>query len=207
MNYGELKTLVEAYLHRNDLTSYLDTFLSLAQTRVFRDVKAPEFETRATMDLIAGDRYIPTPSDMKTLLNVQIDTETGRKVLLPLSRVQMDSRFATVTTDTPYNYAIYGDQIELQPTPGEDLTIEIIYQYRPALMTENTDENDLLTRNPNIFIYAAMLEATPFIQGDERVGMWREYYEAELVQLNTEADDRELSGGPLQIMKLGVSTP
>lgn len=207
MNYGDLKTLIRNYLHRTDLDTFLPTFVEMAQARINRDVDVPEFETLATVEMVSGDRFISLPSDCKRLINVQISVASGRKILTPLSSAQMDAMYADIPQGEPSNYAIYGNQIEVQPTPGDAYTMEIIYQYRPALFSNDSDTNALMDRCPNIYVYAAMLEAEPFRHGEERSEMWKQYYDAEVATLNEEAEDLKFSGGPIQILNLGVSTP
>ncbi len=207
MNYGELKTLIEGYLHRTDQTANLATFITLAQARVNRDLRVPEMESRATLTLASGDRFVTLPSDYRKMLNVQVAISGGRQLVLPMSLAQMDVEHSILGSGTPRNYSVLGDQLELQPAPGESLEIEIVYQYRLAAFSADADTNDILTDSPNIYVYAAMMEASPFVQADERMPMWHEMYKEERDRLNEEAEDRELSGGPLQILKMGVSTP
>lgn len=207
MNYGTLKTLVTSYLHRTDLETLIPTFIEMAQARINRDVLVPEFVSLATVAVVSGDRFVALPSDIKSLVNIQVSTASGRKAILPLSSLQMDTMYADVESGSPCNYSIYGNQIELQPTPDGDYTLEVLYNYRPELFSADEDTNDLMDRCPNIYVYATMLEAEPFRHGEERSQMWQQYYEAEVNKLNEEAEDLKFSGGPLQIINLGVSTP
>lgn len=207
MNYGELKTLLTSYLHRTDLADQVPTFIAMAQARINRDVMIQDFTSLATVSITSGDRFVALPDDCKSLINVQITTSSGRKALLPLSSVQMDTLYKDVYSGQPCNYAVYGKQIELQPTPETDYTLEVLYNYRPTLFSADADTNDLLDRCPNIYVYAAMVEAEPFRHGEERSQMWESYYQAEVDKLNEEAEDLRFSGGPLQIYNLGVDTP
>lgn len=210
MNYGELKALLDGqngYLHRSDLTATIPSFITLAHARVNRDLNIPELESRATADVTAGDRYIALPDDVFFLRNIQISIAGGRQLLMQLSPAQMDVLNSQIVSGEPTSYALYGNQIELQPTPESSATLEIVYQYRLAALSADTDTNDILTNYPNIYVYATMLEATPFIQADERAGMWHEYYKEERDRINDIGEDRRLSGSPLQIYNLGTSTP
>ena len=43
--YANLKTEIANYLNRTDLTSYLDTFIDLAEARHARDLRVREMES------------------------------------------------------------------------------------------------------------------------------------------------------------------
>lgn len=207
MNYGELKTLFREYINRADLDDRLGTFLTMAQARINRDVEAIEMEARATYTTVAGERYITLPTDYRRLRNIQIATSGGRKSLRQLTPEQMDRIHGEVTSGEPADYAVYGNQFEIQPTPPEGTAIEIVYLYRLPIMSADADTNPLLDRNPNVYIYAAMLEVTPFLEADKRLTTWREFYEAELSALNSEAEEARFSGAPLQILPMGICLP
>jgi hypothetical protein len=209
-NYGELKAEMDGsygYSHRTDLTDKWPLFIQLAQSRINRDLDDYAMETRATYTVPAGQRYTTLPTDMRVLLNIQAAISGGRKPLLPLSQEQMDTLWSFVDTGTPENYSITGDQFELQPTPGEDTEIEIYYRYRLTQFVDDTDTNAILTKYPNIYVYATLIEYAMWGQGDERLPVFERAYAAEVEGINEEADERRQSGGSLQIYQLGTSTP
>jgi len=205
MNYGELKTLIAGYLHRADQTDNIITFITLAQARVNRDLDVPEMVSRTTQSV--RTRYVTLPADLRRLMDVQIAVRGGRKSLMPMSASQMDTEHGQVVSGEPNNYCIRGKEIELQPTPDSAHTLELLYLHRLAALSADSATNDILTDNPNIYVYASMIEASPFIHADERMPVWKDLYKEEVSRLNEEAEDRALSGGPLQIMQLGTSTP
>jgi hypothetical protein len=205
MNFGELKDLVKSYLHRTDLDANIPHFVTMAQARINRDLNVHEMETRAIIDTVSGNRYISLPAGMKALLSVHLVTSSGREPLQVLSPSQMAMRSGTV--GQPWWYSAYNDSLELSPAPDDIYSVEITYRGAFPLFVADADTNDLLNRNFSIFVYASMLEASPFIHADERVPTWKAYYEAEVIQLNDEAENRASSGGPMQILSLGGSTP
>jgi hypothetical protein len=61
------------------------------------------------------------------------------------------------------------------------------------LSTSNTT-NWLLTSNPDIYLYGALLQAAPYLQDDARIQTWATLYERALNDSQT-ADDRGASSG------------
>lgn len=207
MDYQTLKSTLTSYLHRSDLEDMIPTFVTMAESRVNRDVKLIEMEVRATTTVSSGTNRIPLPDDFQELYNIQVNGDDGKTVMEQLSLVQMDVIYQDATTGTPIHYARTGLTLEIQPVPGEDVELEIIYRKRFDSLSEDSDTNDLLENDPSIYVYAAMLEASPFIQADERVPLWKEYYIAEVDGLNARAESQRFSGAPLQIRNLGMETP
>ncbi|MCK5132060.1 MAG: hypothetical protein KAR40_07920 [Candidatus Sabulitectum sp.] len=206
-NYGTLKDELAKYVHRTDLTSDWPMFIQLGQSRINSDLDDYAMETRASYTIPAGQRYTTLPADMRKLMNVQVAVGGGRKAILPLSQEQMDTIWSFVDTGTPENYSLTGDQMEVQPTPGEDTEMEIFYQYRLTSFVDDTDTNDILDKFPNIYVYSALIEWAIWAQADERVPVFQKAYAAEVGRINEEAEERRQSGGSLQIYQLGTSTP
>lgn len=204
-NYGELKTAIEGYLHRTDVADQTVDFITMAQARVNHDLEILEMVERTTQSV--STRFVTLPTDVRQLLDVQMEISGGRKSLMPMSAAQMNTEHTNLISGEPNNYCIRGDELELQPAPGQAYTLELLYLYRFAMFSANADTNWLLTNHPNIYVYATMMEACIWIQGDERLKVFTTAYDAEVSKLNEQAEDMALSGGPLQIMQLGTSTP
>lgn len=206
-DYGTLKTKVEDYTHRSDLTDEIPSFIQLAESRINSDLEDFAMESRASYTILSGSRFVTLPSDMRKLMNVQVAVSGGIRPLLPLSLIQMDALHPNLISGTPDHYNIIGDQMEIRDIVGEDTDMEIYYQYRLAGFSDDTDTNDILDKYPNIYLYAALMEWLLFVQGDERMKIFTDAYTAEVIRINDEAEDRKLSGGPIQIINLGTSTP
>jgi hypothetical protein len=210
-DYGTLKAAFTGeygYFHRGDIDGMIPVFIQMAQARINRDlIDNPDMITLATVDIVAGDRIIALPTDIKKLLNIQVSTSGGRKALLQLTPHQMDEMYADTESGSPLHYAIYGKQIEVQPVTDGDATLEILYQYKLAEFSADTDTDALLTSNPMIYIYAVMLEYFFYSQADERMAVVQKLYDVELDSINTASEDLRYSGAPLQIISLGGSTP
>jgi hypothetical protein len=206
-NYGTLKTAVEGYTHRSDLTEDIPSFIQLAESRINTDLDDDSMESRASYTILAGSRFVTLPLDMRKLMNVQIAVSGGVKAILPLSLLQMDALHPNLIAGVPDHYAITGSEMEVRDIVGEDTDMEIFYQYRLTGFSDDEDTNDILVKYPNIYLYAALMEWLLFVQGDERMKVFTDAYRAEVTRINDEAEDRKMSGGPIQIINLGVSTP
>lgn len=94
-------------------------------------------------------------------------------------------------TGAPRFYADYGfTHWLIVPTPGEDYPIEIAY-YQLAQLLDDSNQTNWLTENaPDLLLYAALLEATPFLKNDERIATWQNMYDRAAQAYKSEDDAR-----------------
>jgi hypothetical protein len=63
------------------------------------------------------------------------------------------------------------------PTPDAAYPAELVYYEEPALLDNSNQTNFITQYMPNLLLYAALLEATPFLKNDERIGVWQAQYD------------------------------
>ena len=206
MDYGTLKTTLASYLHRDDLTATIPTFITLAQARMSHDLDLTSMHAVDTLTVTAATNEVTLPVDFLEMLSLRIPDEGGYRLLQQRSLAGnsqvLDNGGAT---GEPVFYARYGNVIELTPVPSASTTLNIIYKKRFTAFSLDADTDDVLTYTPNIYIYGAMLEAMPFLK--DANAPWQEMYMGEVSRLNDLAYNSQWSGGPMQITNLGTDTP
>lgn len=123
-----------------------------------------------------------------------------------MTQTQMDDfRYQTDNvTGQPVYFSIIGDQMELAPTPNEDFDVEVVYRGNiPALAGNST--NWLLTLAPDVYLYGTLLEASPYTQNDERLGVWGTALATVIDQLNAHGERQSFDSGPGTISLPGVT--
>ena len=75
----------------------------------------------------------------------------------------------------------------------------LFYKKITALSASNTTEQ-MLTDNPDIYLYGALLEAEPFIMNDERVGLWAKGFQQAVADLQEQDNKDRHSGSALRVM-------
>lgn len=207
-NYTELQAAIASYLARDDLTSVIPDFVRLAEAKFNRVLLHPRMETRDTLTvntLATDPEFLDLPTDFQTMRMVRLSGITGKPRLQFMSQTQMDDyRYSTDNvTGQPVYFTIVGDQIELAPTPNEDHDVEILYRADiPALASNST--NWLLTLAPDLYLYGSLLEASPYIQNDERLGVWGSALATVLDQLNVHGFRQSFDSGPSDVTLPGV---
>lgn len=205
MDYAQLQEDVANWLNREDLADTIPSFIRLAESWLNKSLRVRQMLKRAVA--ILDEQYITLPSDWLEAKNVQLNLKPARRLeFVTLDQADQIRERTGGASGPPYFYTISGSQLEVVPSPGADVEIEMAYYARIPALSDDAPTNWLLTEWPDIYLYASLVHSAPFLQDDERVAVWgsllREAFEAA-----QQADQRaQYSGAPLKVRtrKLGV---
>lgn len=207
-SYSALQAEIGDYLARNDLTAKIPTFIRLAEAKFNRSLFVRQMEQRATA-LVYPDsdepEYISLPLDFQSMRRVRLSSIEGKPRLDFRSGVQIDEyRQNTANVGgIPIYFTIFGDEIELCPTPQDSYTIEMIYRRNiPALSADNPS-NWLLELAPDAYLYGALLESAPYTKEDERIATWVAGLTSVIDTLNNLGMASTFNAGPLEMRTSG----
>lgn len=207
--YTDLLASVADYLARDDLTSRIPDFVTLAEAKFNRTLFHRRMETRTTLTvstLLSDPEFLDLPSGFQTMRRVRLSGVVGKPRLNFLTQTQIDDYRYSIdnVSGQPVYFAIGGDEIELAPTPNEDFEVELLYRGNiPPLVSNST--NWLLTAAPDAYLYSALLEAMPYTQNDSRVTVWGSGMQMALDQLNLLSEKQSFDSGPTTISLPGVT--
>lgn len=192
-NYSELKTAIADFLNRDDLTSAIPTFISLAEADIARKVRHWSQEKRVTTNV--DQRYEGLPSDFLEAVRVQLNDGQLR----PMSSDQMASerKRQQDTAGEPKYFYLSANQIELYPTPSESTELSLLYYARVPALSDSEPTNWMLTNNPDVLLYGALVHSAPYLQEDARSALWAGLYQNAVDSLNRESNITQASGGAL----------
>jgi len=201
-NYTELKTAVANWLDRDDLADRIPEFIALAEARMNRVLRLRMMESKYTASTIASQRNYALPASYIQMRNFQLNTSP----ITSLSYVSpeiYDRLWGGSQGGTPLFYTIIANELQLGPIPGSVITMEMLfYKKVSALSASNTTEL-MLTDNPDVYLYGALLEAEPFVMNDERIGVWAQGFEKAIVDLQEQDNKDRHSGSALRVMNTG----
>jgi hypothetical protein len=90
---------------------------------------------------------------------------------------------------TPKFYAEYNYQnLILAPTPDLNYPAEIMYYEEPALLDATNTTNWITQYAPNLLLYSALIECSPFLKNDARIATWQSLYDRAAAVLNSESN-------------------
>ena len=124
MTYAELKTAIEGYLNRSDLTSTIDTFIDNVEAELNRKLRTKDMIVRATA--VADAQYLSVPDDWLEAINVEI-TSNDFSPLFQQSIESLDvyRKANNNSTGQPVYYAMVDGTMELAPTPDVPYTLQL----------------------------------------------------------------------------------
>ena len=201
--FAELKTAAANWLDRSDLTDRIPEFIALAEARFNRILRIRDMETVSTaISTVGGTREYSLPTGFVQMKEFHLTTEP----ITPLSYItpEMMSRlWAGSTTGKPQVFTIIADNVRLGPSPDAVYTTSMLY-YKTftALSTDNTT-SDMLTKNPDVYLYGTLLEAEPFIMNDERVALWATAFKQAIDDIQNQDNKDRHSGSQLRVMNTG----
>jgi hypothetical protein len=188
--YSELKTAVANWLNRDDLTSVIPDFISLAEARIARDLRHWKQEKRVTTD--ANERYENLPNDFIEIRQVQ---HAAGGAITSISSVEMEKlRAASDAGGKPKYMRLTAEQIEFYPTPDASYSISMLYYGRIPALTDLEPDNWLISDAPDVLLYGALLQSAPYLVDDARVQVWAGLYQSGIEALNIENEKARVSG-------------
>lgn len=200
MNLGQLKTAVRRYTKRVDLEDLIPDWIEFATSRIAEQCRLPEMEFRATAT--ANLTYLPLPEDFIEMRHIQVPTDGGRRPIEYRTAEQIDNsdRFSNPSGGIKW-YTILDTQLELRPAPDPDSTteIEMFYFAIPGKLVSETDTNKVLTKYPQLYIYAVMIEAGAFLEHTSDAERYDLMFTDMRDYLNVRASAGRFSGNSLQM--------
>lgn len=185
--YAELQTSISNYLKgRNDLTSQIQDFITLAELRLARELRVPEMISSTTLTASAS---VALPSDFLEAELVELQTNPTRS-LESMTPRQAAREYVTSTTGRPVAYTIKGGNLILHPSPDDSYDVELDYYARPISLADDQATNALFPAYADLYLYAALLESAPYLFDDERIPVWTLALSNGIEAANTEAREK-----------------
>jgi hypothetical protein len=210
VDYASLQSAVTEYLARDQDTTLIGripTFIQLAEAKFNRQLFVRQMEQRATavVDTASGEpEFISLPEDFQSMRRVRLSSVTGKPWLEFKSGTQIDEyRFGTSNVaGRPRYFTVFGDEIELAPTPDAAYAIEMVYRKSIPTLASNAN-NWLLTLAPDLYLYGALLESAPYIKEDGRIQTWGLGLTTALNDLNNLGLTSTFNAGPMTVRVSG----
>lgn len=183
--YANLLTAVASWLNRADLTATIPDFIRLAEAEFNRRLRTIEMEARVTATLTSD--AVAVPADFMGLRSISIANTA-------LEYVPPSEIFEDISTGGyPTRYTVTDGQFFFRPAPSSgDVDIDY-YASIPALTVSNTT-NWLMTKHPDLYLFATLAQAEFYGWNDDRLGLVKGRVDELIDQINA-ATHRERHGG------------
>ena len=190
VDYGTLQQRVAAWLARSDLTAAIPDFIQLAEANLSRELRARKMQVSAAGTSAAS--VIPMPADCVGIQSLRIATGGGMAKIHPVAPDRINGR-----SGIPNGYAVVGDQILLN---GSDVEYMLVYRRRIPALSDSNQQNWLIIDEPGAYLYAALVEASPYLADDARVATWAAQYQRTVDGINAHYDMENYGNAPAMVV-------
>jgi len=198
--FAQLKTAAANWLDRSDLTDRIPEFIALAEARFNRELRTRDMETVSTaISTVAGTREYSLPTGFVQMKEFHLSTDP----LTPLAYItpeMMTRLWAGSAQAKPQVFTIIADNVRLGPAPDAVYTTSMLYYKTFTALSDSATTNDMLTNNPDVYLYGTLLEAEPFIMNDQRIALWLAAFEKAVASIQNQDNKDRHSGSNLRVM-------
>lgn len=191
-----LKATIEDWLKRADLAPAIPTFISLAEARINRTLFVRERIKEDAGQAVSG---IHIPDDLDRVIAFQV-LRGDRWV--PLAPAPANAPLEM--SGAANSYQVAGNLIYLSG-PNE-VTYRLTYYARIPPLSDSSPQNWLLSKEPGLYLYGALIEATPYIQDDERTAIWATQFQTILDDCIRSDEYARFGNAPAMVVS-GHATP
>lgn len=189
--YNELKSAIANWTHRGDIATYCDDLVTLAEARINREVRSTEMETALSVTIASGVAAVP--SGFLELRHAYVDGSPSQKLYVKSAADIYDKYPTRASTGKPCFIAYDAGNFIFGPYPDSNYTIKGTYFRLQGPLSSGT--YTLFTVNPDLFLFAALAESSPFLVNDKRVQLWETKYRQIRDDVNTRSEGSRVGGG------------
>lgn len=203
VDFTTLKSNLEGTLNRSDFSAYEDMLVQMGERWIYRNVRCRSMETALAVTIsasVAGAAVVP--SDYLELKSAYVNSSGYR---VPLQRKNVEFIYGNYplrsSDDVPKFLAREGTSFIFGPYPDSAYTVQGIYykKYASIVTASGATTNALIQDHPDLWLFAALCEAEPFLENEERLPLWKSKRDAIANDINQEEQASSWSGSNLSM--------
>jgi hypothetical protein len=194
--YSELQTAAANWLTRSDLTSQIPDFITIGEAEIFRKLRIREMETAFSTAISSG--VIALPTGYKELKFAYINTSPVARLTRKAASWIYEKYPFRSAYGQPAFIAREGSNFIFGPYPDSTYTVSGVYYKNLGPLSSSA--HAVFTNNPDLYLYATLVAAEPYIKNDKRLPMWKEEFGRILTSVQMESDKEDESGGGLEMV-------
>jgi hypothetical protein len=209
MTFNELVTNIRNYtdVDANVFSEgVINTFVTMAENRILRDIDLDVFKLEDTGNLTAGNRFLGAPVGILTHRYLMVVVEDERIFLDFRDQSFMREYWPDYTQEgVPKYYSVWDQNtFSVAPTPDENYQVQMGYIYRPAQLSATNPTTWISTNAPEALLYACLIQAYSYTKGpSDMLTYFNESYQQAIQGLGIEQQGRrrrdEYQDGMLRI--------
>jgi hypothetical protein len=178
--YNELQTAVADWTANTTIPAKAVDLITLGESILNRKLRLLQMENVATLSTSTSDRFATLPTGFLEAIDLTLYADSVPQTLVQVPLAVVNCRPTDIAT-LPRMYSITSN-IVFDVKSDQVYTCSFRYYKRLDIASDTT--NWVLTNNPDLYLYAAMLSAEPYLKNDGRVTLWAQMLEEGIKQLN-----------------------
>ncbi len=167
--YAQLQASIIAWSHRGDLAVLVPDFIAMAESRLNRLLQIRSMEHEVPLAMVPGTRFVALPAGM----NKAIALWLGDAARAKLTNQLPENLAVQTTSGAPACWAV--DNESLAFDRPADLPHVLTFRFiKKFALSVDEPTNALLTAFPDVYLYAALLEAAPYLRDAQQLPVWQE---------------------------------
>ena len=193
-SYSALKTEIQDWAVRADITATVDTLIDLFEAWANRNLRVRQMEAESTS---AATEYMAFPTDYLELRDIQFQSNPRRQ-LRYVTPEYADMYDSSGATGSPLYYTVVGGQIRLIPAPDSSTSVRISYWQKVPALTTLAPSNWLLVSHPDAYLYGPLFHGLVWAQNPTMAGYIKDGWGRVVDELQGKGKQSNI-GGSLQI--------
>jgi hypothetical protein len=172
-------------------------FLSLAQLRLNRELMSYEMEGAVTPTVSSTPLQIH--SSVQDFNKIRLVSYPGVGSLSVMAINEMKTQLEVdPSPGTPSYYCIDAGKLYLYPKPSDYTMVDFLYYKQIPLLSSTRDTNVFSIYHSDLLLFAASLEAAPYMESDDRIPVWQDKYAQALEAYSTVSKKIKMGSTPLK---------
>lgn len=182
-SYATLQSAVADWLNRDDLTAVIPQFIANAEARFKRDLRVRKLQNAGTFTILADDQSLA--SDLMAVESWYLDGPTFfHRIQMVGAEALGELKTVWGSTGVPRYAAMIDGSARFAPAPDVPYNTKLTYWRKIVGLSDQNVSNWLLEAHPDVYLYASLVEAAPYLSDDTRVATWQEQLDKRLGEID-----------------------
>lgn len=202
-SYSTLQTAIGDWLARGDVVTqgFIPNFIQAWEEDFYREPRNFGRFMEASFAGTIASSVLTVPSGYLGLKYAYVNASPASR----LDRVSLNQLYGTYPRNREVGRPLWLardlETFVFGPAPDADYDIAGVYYAKPTVMRSfaaDAAAHWIIVNAPDLAIYGALLQATPFLQNDKRIPTWSAMYSNALQSYRNLNRDEDVSGSPIQ---------
>jgi hypothetical protein len=194
-DYNDLLLAVPKWLNKRNLDGMAADFVLLTETDLQAKLRSREMQVTVDAPVSCGAVNLPVDWLDATRLWMHGATR-ALDYCTPDELEELRSRYACDGVPTHFSWTDH--TIELAPVPAGEPILHMTYYRQIPRLSVTAPTNWLTKRDPGVYLFGALVRASPYLLDDARVATWASEYTGRIASLNLTSQVALHSGAPLK---------